>query len=84
VQRIINDLNKAGLVAFERNPHHRHHRRAQLVVLTGEGKQAFDAPVRLQVPWVDGLTQGMSVKDIETAHRVILALRQSLDDKDVA
>src|ERR1700760_855452 len=31
VQRIINDLKKEGLVAFETNPHHR---RAQLVVLT--------------------------------------------------
>ncbi|HXY76691.1 MAG TPA: MarR family transcriptional regulator, partial [Steroidobacteraceae bacterium] len=30
VQRIINDLEKAGLVVFEPNPHHR---RAQLVVL---------------------------------------------------
>jgi len=31
VQRIINDLRREGLVAFEANPHHR---RAQLVVLT--------------------------------------------------
>jgi|SRR5450631_1568659 len=81
VQRIINDLNKAGLVAFETNPHHR---RAQLVVLTGKGKQTFDAAMRLQSPWVDGLAQGLSVKDIETAHRVMLALLQRLDGKDAA
>src|SRR5215831_10107119 len=31
VQRIVNDLQKEGLVAFQSNPHHR---RAQLVVLT--------------------------------------------------
>src|SRR5215471_16358460 len=35
VQRIINDLHEAGLVAFEPNPHHR---RAQLVVLTDKGR----------------------------------------------
>src|ERR1700738_3959566 len=40
VQRIINDLHEEGLVAFETNPHHR---RAQLVILTEKGRQAFDA-----------------------------------------
>jgi len=81
LQRIINDLNRAGFVALETNPHHR---RAQLVVLTGKGKQTFDAAMRLQAPWVDGLAQGLSVKDIDTASRVMLALRQRLDGKDVA
>src|SRR5882724_9322518 len=43
VQRIINDLHAERLVAFEANPHHR---RAQLVVLTDKGSQAFDAAMR--------------------------------------
>src|ERR1700726_32544 len=47
VQRIINDLHKDGLVAFETNPHHR---RAQLVVLTDKGKRGFDAALDLQGP----------------------------------
>lgn len=76
VQRIINDLEAAGLVTFEPNPHHR---RAQLVVLTDKGKRAFDAAMRLQAPWVDSLSEGLVVKDIETAHRVVAALRQRLD-----
>ena len=76
VQRIINDLHKGGLVAFEPNPHHR---RAQLVVLTDKGKQAFDAAMRLQTPWVNRLSEGLSVKDVETTHRVMFALRQRLD-----
>src|SRR5437868_741831 len=62
VQRIVNDLHEEGLVAFETNPHHR---RAQLVVLTEKGRQAFDAAMRLQVPWVDGLSDGLSLEDIE-------------------
>lgn len=76
VQRIINDLQKMGLVAFEPNPHHR---RAQLVALTDKGKRKFDAAMRLQVPQVNKLSEGLSVKDVETTHRVMLALRKRLD-----
>src|SRR5579859_2772211 len=68
VQRIINDLQRMGLVAFEPNPHHR---RAQLVVLTDKGKQRFDAAMRLQAPRVNKLSEGLSVKDVETTHRVV-------------
>jgi len=81
VQRIINDLAKEGLVAFETNPHHR---KAQLVVLTKNGKQTFDAAMRLQAPWSDSLSEGLPVKDLKTAHQVILALRQNLSGKDDA
>ncbi len=79
VQRIINDLQADGLVAFEPNPHHR---RAQLVVLTDRGKQVFNAAMRLQAPWIDRLSEGLTVKEIETAHRVILALRKRLEGND--
>jgi DNA-binding MarR family transcriptional regulator len=76
VQRIINDLRKAGFVGFEPNPHHR---RAQLVVLTDKGRQTFDAAMHLQAPWVNRLSEGLSVKDVETTQRVMLALRKRLD-----
>jgi len=76
VQRIINDLREEGLVVFEANPHHR---RAQLVVLTEKGKQTFEAAMRLQAPWINALSEGLSVKDIQTMHGVILALRQKLE-----
>ena len=76
VQRIINDLHKQGLVAFEANPHHR---RAQLVVPTDKGKQTFDAAMRLQAPWINSLSERLSIKDIQTFHGVIIALRQKLE-----
>lgn len=76
VQRIINNLHEEGLVAFEANPHHR---RAQLVVLTEKGKQTFDGAMRLQAPWANKLSEGLSVKDLETMHRVIITLRQKLE-----
>jgi DNA-binding MarR family transcriptional regulator len=79
VQRIVNDLEREGLVAFETNPHHR---RAQLVVLTDKGRQTYDAADRLQAPWINGLSDGLTIKDIEKAHGVIQAVRRKLDGDD--
>jgi DNA-binding MarR family transcriptional regulator len=76
VQRIVNDLEADGLVAFAPNPHHR---RAQLVVLTDKGQQAYDAAMRLQAPWINGLADGLAVKDIRIMHRLIVALREKLE-----
>jgi DNA-binding MarR family transcriptional regulator len=79
VQRIVNDLEKEGLVAFEANPHHR---RAQLVVLTDGGRHTFDAAMRLQAPWVNSLSDGIQTKDMEATRRVMTALRNKLQGSD--
>jgi len=76
VQRIINDLQKDRLVSFEVNPHHR---RAQLVVLTDKGRRTFDAAMELQAPWINRISDGLSVKDIQTIHRVVTTLRKKLE-----
>jgi len=81
VQRIINDLHSEGLVAFETNPHHR---RSQLVVLTDKGRRAFDEAMELQAPWINALSDGLSIKDIATVHRVVKTLRTKLEDQDEA
>ena len=79
VQRIINELHEEGLVAFEANPHHQ---RAQFVVLTDKGRRAFEAAMNLQTPWVNSLSDGLSVKDIETVHRVVTSVRKKLEGPD--
>ncbi|AYG60584.1 MarR family winged helix-turn-helix transcriptional regulator [Rhizobium jaguaris] len=76
VQRIVNDLHEDGLVVFEPNPHHR---RAHLVVLTDKGQLAYDAAIRAYNPRVNAMTEGLSLEDIQTAHRVMAALRERLD-----
>lgn len=76
VQRIVNDLEKEGLVAFEANPHHR---RAQLVVLTDKGKHTYEAAMRLQAPWFNELSAGLRVEDLETMRGVMSALRRKLE-----
>lgn len=76
VQRIVNDLEKEGLVEFQPNPHHR---RAQLVVLTAKGRRTFGDAMGLQAPWAESLADGLPVKDIKTAHRIMIALRKKLE-----
>lgn len=76
VQRIVNDLQEQGLVIFEANPHHR---RAQLVVLTEKGRIAYDAAMNLQAPWVNSVTEGLSLRDLAAFKRVLLTLRARLE-----
>jgi DNA-binding MarR family transcriptional regulator len=76
VQRIVNDLQRDGLVAFDANPHHR---RAHLVVLTKKGHEAFDEAMKLQAPWMNRLTEGLTVEDVETLRKVTAALRERLE-----
>jgi DNA-binding MarR family transcriptional regulator len=76
VQRIVNDMRDDGLLEIQPNPHHR---RAHLVVLTKRGKDAFEAATRLQVPWVNGLAEGVSLKDLAITQRVVAELCERLE-----
>ena len=76
VQRIVNDLQKMGLVTLEVNPRHR---RASLVVLTDKGRRTYDEASRLQAPWANDLSEGLAIKDIDTTRRVVGELRKKLE-----
>src|ERR1700760_4363100 len=75
VQRIVNDLQKMGLVVLAENPHHR---RASLVVLTDKGRRTYDEAGRLQAPWANGLSADLPIKDINATRRVVAELRNRL------
>ncbi|WP_434031259.1 MarR family winged helix-turn-helix transcriptional regulator [[Pseudomonas] boreopolis] len=75
VQRIVNDLEKEDVVAFQPNPHHR---RAQLVVLTEKGREVFEGATRLYAPQINRLAKGLAMEDIEAAIRVLTELRSRL------
>jgi DNA-binding MarR family transcriptional regulator len=77
VQRIVNDLVKDGLLEFQPNPHHR---RAQLVVLTEAGREAFDLAMKLQTPWINELAEGVDIDAIQTTHQVLNHLRNRLEE----
>src|ERR1700687_2833621 len=61
VQRLVNEMERDGLVQFAPNPHHQ---RAKLVLLSSQGKTAFAAAMRRQGPWADDLATGLSGKQI--------------------
>jgi hypothetical protein len=52
------------------------------IVLTDKGTHSFDAAMRLQAPWISGLADGLLVHNIETVHRLVLALRKKLEGSD--
>lgn len=76
VQRIVHDLRREGMVAFESNPHHK---KAQLVVFTDKGKRALEAAMQLQAPWINSISQGLSLAEIETFKDVVQRLRLRLE-----
>jgi len=78
VQRVVNDLTREGFVDMVPNPHHR---RASLVMLTEKGKAAFDQAMVLKEPWMEWLTSGIKLEDIEAMQRVLAALRGRLDSE---
>lgn len=75
VQRIVNELKNEGIVELLPNPHHK---RAHLVGLSLKGKELFEAAMALQVPWVNELSKGLSLKEVETTQKVIYLLKARL------
>ncbi|PHM28721.1 MarR family winged helix-turn-helix transcriptional regulator [Xenorhabdus budapestensis] len=78
VQRLINELEKEGLVEFVQNPHHK---RAYLVVLTENGRKAFSHAMALEAPWMNRLAEGISLEDIHTMNHVLKILRSRLNEE---
>jgi DNA-binding MarR family transcriptional regulator len=81
VQRIINDLMKESLVTAAPNPHHK---RAQLVAITERGQQVYNKAIDLYNPLVEALAEGLALEDVNTAVRVIAALRSNLESFDAS
>ena len=75
VQRIVNDLRGMEFLTFATNPRHR---RAQLVLLTTQGQQAYEAAMELQAPWVNQITHDLDPQDLEIFQRVLMSLRGRL------
>jgi DNA-binding MarR family transcriptional regulator len=81
VQRIVNELAQEGVVVLEENPHHR---RAKLVLMTDQGREAFDAAVGSVTLWADALAEGIEADSIVAASEVIEILRKRLEAQSQA
>jgi DNA-binding MarR family transcriptional regulator len=51
-------------------------------VLTDQGHRALDEASRLQAPWANGLSKGLTIKDIDTTRRFVAELRKKLELND--
>jgi len=78
VQRLVNEMQRDGLVSFRVNPHHQ---RAKLVILTSKGKSAYDAAMKRQRPWAANLTSVLGTAQIENTAAALRALRERLDER---
>ena len=76
VQRVADDLERAGFVRFAPNPHHQ---RAKLVVLTASGTAACRAATARQAPWANRLAAGLDHRRIRAATTILRAISQRLD-----
>ena len=80
VQRIVNDLEREGVVSFQPNPRHK---RAQLVTFTGQGQALYERALALQRPWVTGLADGLSNIQVKSACNTLEALVAGIDREEL-
>src|SRR3546814_17651806 len=82
VQRVADDLHRAGLIEFFPNPDHA---RAKLMDMTDKGQDAYAEALRRQRPWVAALAEGLAAADLSAADRAwsLIADRQSTSERSV-
>lgn len=79
VQRIVNLLDRDGLTQFEVNPRHR---RAQLVLLTAKGSQAYRDALAAYFPQAERMAERFSLDELQIARRVMDGLVVKLGGAD--
>ena len=77
VQRIADELEKAGVVAFRPNPRHK---RAKLIALTAKGIALNRAAMARQRPWAKRLAAGLDRAELEAARDILARLRVRLEE----
>lgn len=81
VQRVADDLARAGLVEFADNPAHA---RARLVVPTPAGRALLRQAEEVRQPWTAALAAGHQDEALRTATAVLRQLRAALDEAEGA
>ncbi len=79
VQRIVNDLERARMVAFETNLDHK---RAPLVAITPEGAAVMAELDKAQMEWVNQLADGQSEYGIKQALSLMETIRERTEGAD--
>lgn len=77
VQRIINDLEKVGLVESMPNIDHK---RAPLFAVSEEGEAVMIEIKKAQAEWVNALAEGISVKDLRISLNLLQTVRERSEE----
>ncbi|WP_117193836.1 MarR family winged helix-turn-helix transcriptional regulator [Rhizobium terrae] len=77
VQRLIDELERQGIIGFEDNPHHK---RAKLVRLTAQGETAYAGIMQQWNALAAKLAEGMDAERLTTAIGCLEQLAAGLDD----
>ena len=77
VQRVADELEREGFIAYCENPHHR---RAKLASLTAKGRAALDEVTKRQIVWANEVAAGIDPTTLWAAVQLGEALRQRLAD----
>ena len=78
VQRVLDDLERAGLVAYGANPDHK---RAKLARLTDLGQAKFNAVSDAWIPRADALTAGIGPAEFTRLLDLLHLAQQRLTDE---
>lgn len=73
VQRIIDDLEKVGLVESMQNIDHK---RAPLFAISDKGEKVMAEVNKAQAEWVNALAEGLSAKDLKFTLSLLQTVRE--------
>ena len=76
VQRLSDEMVKAGFLAYEDNPFHK---KAKLVTLTPKGEEIFQEVEQKQIPWANENSAEISAQEMEVALGVLKKMVRKLN-----
>ncbi len=79
VQRIINDVEKLGLVTGSMNIDHK---RAPLFSLSGEGKKVMAKINAAQAEWVNALSKDLSAQQLTEIQNTLQSIREQSENSN--
>ena len=77
VQRIVNDLERLGMVTFESNPDHK---RAPLIAVSKKGQAAMEKLNAAQSVWVNALADGLSERQLKQTLKILQSIREQTEE----
>lgn len=79
VQRIVDEIEREGIVERVAHPEHR---RARLVQLTRRGKALWVEMQRRQIPWANRTADGLRATVLEPTLQTLRAIRERLEAEE--